>query len=284
MAWVGVASAAVGAGAHAGTDPVLDYLKRFSPIGGGPRFFSDDTLLRLEVDLDGDTQKEVLLSIDRDRNGKQGNGWSVFKKQRGFFKLVGGVTFNDGKAFVGAVEELGRHGLVTFWSSGAGEGSLIAYTLEKGDIQETKIGALEWDQTTNSMRGEALFERYFGAKQREHRPVAEEVSASEFGPKYGIPVVPMTYGEFLNLSDAEQKSISSRYAPSDDGFGKRNPGTVEASETGVEWVPTENSESKGGAAKAPVGVVRDLLLAGALVSGLAVAHLILRSRRAGGGS
>lgn len=54
-------------------DPVGDYLSRFSPLGGDRTIYSSDTLLRLDLDLNGDGQKEVLLSMARDRNGKQGN-------------------------------------------------------------------------------------------------------------------------------------------------------------------------------------------------------------------
>lgn len=57
-------------------DPVGDYLSRFSPLGGDRTIYSSDRLLRLDLDLNGDGQREVLLSMARDRNAKQGNVWS----------------------------------------------------------------------------------------------------------------------------------------------------------------------------------------------------------------
>ena len=92
LQWV-VIVIVLGAGAQAGVDPVKDYLRIYSPLGGGPRFFSDDTLLRLEFDLDGDGQKEVLLSIARNRNGKQGNGWMVYRKEGNVFKSLGNLLY-----------------------------------------------------------------------------------------------------------------------------------------------------------------------------------------------
>src|SRR5438270_14100114 len=73
-------------------DPVKAYLDTFSPLGGDNRIFSDDRLLRLDLDLNNDGQREVLLSMARDRNGKQGNAWSVFAKTEKGFTQVGGLT------------------------------------------------------------------------------------------------------------------------------------------------------------------------------------------------
>ena len=52
----------------AGTEPAHDYLSKFSPLSGDKTIQSSDTLLRLEIDLDGDGQYEVLLSMGRDQD------------------------------------------------------------------------------------------------------------------------------------------------------------------------------------------------------------------------
>ena len=46
-------------------DPARDYLSTFSPPDGDKAIYSSDTLLRLELDLDGDGQYELLLAAPK---------------------------------------------------------------------------------------------------------------------------------------------------------------------------------------------------------------------------
>ena len=274
-----VVAIAFGSVAQASVDPVKDYLERFSPLGGGPRFFSDDTLLRLDIDLDGDGQKEVLLSIARNRNGKQGNGWAVYKREKNIFNYVGGITFSESKIFVGALEEVHSHGLVSFWSSGGGEGSLLAYTIENGTVTETKIGELERDENSERMRGQAVFDKYFGEKQSAIHYQAEEINASDFGPKYNLWVAPLTFSDYLSAPPSEQEAIASR--------SKQNK---DVDRTNGQATPSSAPENSGGSsstvsaentlgAKPPFSVGRNILISILLVGVLCGAHLALRARK-----
>src|SRR3977135_868930 len=102
----------VGAGsiAHAMDDPVQNYLSTFSPLGGTNKFYSNDRLLRLDLDLDNDGRKEVLLSMARDRNGKQGNIWAVYTRTGNGYSQAGGMTFNHSRFYLGLLGD-GRYGL-----------------------------------------------------------------------------------------------------------------------------------------------------------------------------
>jgi hypothetical protein len=268
--------------ACASTDPVKDYLEMFSPLGGGPRFFSDDVLLRLELDIDGDGVNEVLLSIARDRNGKEGNAWLVYKAKNGVFKKIGGMTFNDGGVFVGMVEELHRHGVVKFWPSGGGEGTILAYTLENGEIRESSIGALEHNQDTGGFLGQARFDRYFGPKQRANSRAAQEINASEFGAKYGVRVEPISLVDYLGLPAAEQHVMSERSARNETSTEEPVQKESSVHEEGGNAAFLE-PESSDFARKPAVGFTRDLAMGVGLFGVLSVLHLAVRARKARGG-
>lgn len=265
--------------AQAGVDPVKDYLENFSPLGGGPQFFSDDTLLRLDIDLDGDGDKEVLLSIARNRNGKQGNGWAIYKREKNAFKKVGGITFSESKIFTGVVEEVHRYGLVSFWSAGGGEGTLLAYTIENGKVTETQIGQLERDENSERMRGQAVFDKYFGKKQSAPQYQASEINASEFGPKYNLFVEPRTFSQFISapLSEKDTREPRSKYS-SDDGLitGKGTPSTTLGNADGA--ASTALVQKTLGAAP-PFSAVRKIVIGILLVGVLCGVHLAFRTRK-----
>ena len=94
-------------------DPARDYLSTFSPPDGDKAIYSSDTLLRLELDLDGDGQNEVLLSMARDQNGKLGNVWTVYAKVPTGYKKVGTMTFDPKSFYLGPIDELGDYGLLS---------------------------------------------------------------------------------------------------------------------------------------------------------------------------
>ena len=280
-------------GVQASQDPVKDYLERFSPLGGGPRFYSSDDLLRLDFDLDGDGIDEVFLSIARDRNGKQGNCWQAYKKFGEVFKNVGGITFSGRALFLGYVEELHTYGLVTFWSAGGGEGQILVQTLGKGEVKETKIGALERINGSDRMRGQRMFDKYVRAGQNQVFPAIQEIPVSDFAPKYGLPVEPITYAESFSLNRApafdESAFIDSEPAPS--------PVAVEAPKVAVQdaaapvlMLPQKEAdplpqepkqmEESGSVSRLPASVGRDIFLSVFLVGLLTAVHLWVKGRKA----
>jgi hypothetical protein len=179
-------------------DPVRTFLVGFTPLAGGDdRFFSDDVLMRVDADLDGDGVNEVFLTLQRDRNGKQGNGWAVYKNRNGDYKYVGGVSFGGDDFYVGPVEELSRHGLVTFWPGGGGTGVLLAYTLEKGKIKESTIGEVDRDRRTGELKGRGRLNKYFGGNNPATQHKVQTISAPEFARRYGIKVESKTFSESL---------------------------------------------------------------------------------------
>src|SRR5438045_665237 len=132
---------AVVAVASGAADPIKEYLSSFSPLGGDNRVYSDDRLLRLDLDLNNDGQKEVMLSMARDRDGKQGNVWTAYSKDQNDYHAVGGLTFDPSRFYVGNIDEIHRYGLVTFGPSGGGEGVVRAYLFDGSRIREVQVAA-----------------------------------------------------------------------------------------------------------------------------------------------
>jgi hypothetical protein len=242
--------------------------------------------------LDGDGINEVLLSIARDRNGKQGNCWNVYKTSGEGFTYVGGITFSGRALFLGPVDELHSYGLVTFWSAGAGEGQMIAYTIDKGKVQETKIGALERIDGTDRMRGQRLFDKYANAGQGSVLPPIQEIHAREFVPRYGLPVEPITYAESFSLDPVpvSEKSSLSESKPSP------APVSVDAAQDAVAtalMLPQSGngplpqdlkpSVESGSVARLPLSVGRDIFLSVVLVGLLTGVHLWRKGRKASAG-
>ena len=271
--WLALLAVGFCASALAIDDPVRAYLERFMPLGGGEkRFFSNDELMRLDVDLDGDGVNEVLLSLSRDRNGAQGNGWAVYQNKKGTFEYVGGATFGGGRFYVGPVDELKRHGLVSFWRGGGGTGVLLAFTLEHGNVTETTIGEVDRDELTGDLRGEARLNRYFGKDTPATRHEVQVILAPEFERRYGFKVESKTYDEYLR----EERSVTPAAATEPDQEG------------GVAVTQNVEEPASAGNPESELDVKRETIEArvkmGAVIGVLAAAllgviHLAFRERR-----
>jgi hypothetical protein len=195
---------AVALHAYAGADPVKDYLSTFSPFDGDKTIYSSDRLLRLDLDLNNDGQKEVLLSMGRDRNGKQGNVWVIYKKTKSGYVEVGGMTFSASGFYLGEIAEMGGYGLVTFWPAGAGEGVLLAYVYDGSTIHKAQIGEVRRDRVTREVKGAELRRRYSGKNAIVGDDVIAPISAQELVKKYGVSVEAKTYEQVLREHAASQ--------------------------------------------------------------------------------
>jgi hypothetical protein len=179
------------------SDPVQDYLSHFTFYDGNKNVYSSDRLLRLDIDLNNDGRKEVLLSMGRDRNGKQGNVWVVYKKTKSGYIEVGGMTFSASGFYLGEIPETGGYGLVTFWPAGAGEGVLLAYVYDGSTIREAQIGEVRRDPVTRELKGAELLRRYSGKNAIVGDDVIAPISAQELASKYGISVEAKTYEQVV---------------------------------------------------------------------------------------
>jgi hypothetical protein len=148
-------------------DPARDYLSNFSPLDRDKKIYSSDTLLRLELDLDGDGQYEVLLSMARDQDGKRGNVWVVYANTpMGYTRAKGvPVTFNPKSFYLGPTEDVGDYGLVTFNSTGDGGGVLLAYQFADLAVREVEVASVTRDAPTvdpesGQLRGQAVVDKY----------------------------------------------------------------------------------------------------------------------------
>ncbi len=188
----------------AASDPVGDYISRFSPLGGDKTVYSSDTLLRLDLDLNGDGQNEVLLSMARDRNAKQGNVWSVYAQAADGYAALGTMTFNSSRFYLGSIDELSRYGLVTFWPGGGGEGTLAGYLLDGATIREVQVAAVTRDAQNGELRGQEVLDKYM-SKAVIGDTVTTSIDADTLARQYGIKIDRRTYREVAeNLSRSQQ--------------------------------------------------------------------------------
>src|SRR2546423_2725615 len=201
-------------------DPVKAYLDAFSPLGGDNRIFSDDRLLRLDLDLNNDGRREVLLSMARDRNGKQGNVWSVFANTGAGFTQVGGITVSPTGFYLGAIDETNGYGIVSFWPAGGGTGRYGAYSFDGSKINETQLGAIDRNPQTLQLAGNGIeiaakysmsvpdalreqgerFRREHGIKMPDPAAFVTQVDtigASDLSEQYGVKIEAKTYEQAL---------------------------------------------------------------------------------------
>ena len=193
-------------GALGEADPVRDYLDKLSVLGGDNNVYSDDRLLRLDADIDGDGVNEVFITLGRDRNGKQGNAWSIYSVKKDKAEYLGGATFNDGGIYVGRVEEIHAYGIVSYWSAGGGEGQIMVTTLKNGHMSERSLGAVERNRETGVTKGRELLDKYFKRDANAPRQMAQEITAEELRQKYGVKVESEKYSEYLERDSKERKA------------------------------------------------------------------------------
>ena len=173
-------------------DPSRDYLSTFSPPDGDKAIYSSDTLLRLELDLDGDGQNEVLLSMARDQNGKLGNVWTVYAKVPTGYKKVGTMTFDPKSFYLGPIDELGDYGLVTFRPTGDGKGSLSAYLFNGATLHDVEITSVTPDTPTRDTdtdrpMGQAIVDKY-KSQAADAADALTSINAGDLAKKYDLKV------------------------------------------------------------------------------------------------
>jgi hypothetical protein len=174
------------------TDPARDYLSTFSPLGGDNAIYSSDTLLRLELDLDGDGQYEVLLSMARDQDGKLGNVWAVFAKTPTGYTKIGTMTFNPKSFYLGPIEDLGDYGLVTFKPTGEGTGTLSAYLFNGASLRNVEITSVTPDTPTRDPEldrpvGQAIVDKYM-RQAADATGALTSSNAGDLAKKYDLKV------------------------------------------------------------------------------------------------
>ena len=200
-------------------DPARDYLSTFSPPDGDKAIYSSDTLLRLELDLDGDGQNEVLLSMARDQSGKLGNVWTVYAKVPTGYKKVGTMTFDPKSFYLGPIDELGDYGLVTFRPTGDGKGSLFAYlfngvTLHDVEITSVTPDAPTRDAETDRPMGQAIVDKY-KSQAADAADALTPINAGDLAKKYDLKVagdqqtasVPLSIASPLRSETESSRSI-----------------------------------------------------------------------------
>jgi hypothetical protein len=116
---------------------IKDYLSKpptepwFGPEEGS-------AVLRMQADLNGDGQDEVLLSRAGLTNGQQGHIWNVYSPKKGAFAYVGQCIFHPAAVFIGKFED-NEWGIVTYFRDGPDRGALMLVTVTEEGMQERKL-------------------------------------------------------------------------------------------------------------------------------------------------
>lgn len=179
---------------------VKTYLASFASFSGSSAIFSDDRILSLDLDLNNDGSTETLVSMARNRNGKQGNVWNVYKADG---SSVGTMTFSPSRFYIGALEGE-KYGLATFGPAGAGEGTMWGYVFDGKSIQQIALGNVVLNRKTMKLEGEEIINKFLGEKAIVGEDVVTSIGAAELASKYGVKIDPRTYQQAL----AEEMSAS----------------------------------------------------------------------------
>lgn len=183
----------------ASNDPVVDFLAGPRPDVRLPGYYPSDKVLRLDLDLQGNGQIETLLTLNRDRDGKEGNRWVVYKKTDSGYQVVGNMTFSPSRFYLGQIDELGRYGLVTFWPGGGGKGIFLAYIYDGTSIQEQDVAKVtgQVDPATGDRLQSKAEKKYLYDKVTKGDDVLKEIDAKELAAKYGLKIESKTYKQAM---------------------------------------------------------------------------------------
>lgn len=80
----------------ASDDPVRYFLDQPSGLRTLPGFYSSDKVFVLYLDLQGNGEMEALVTLNRDRDGHEGNEWVVYKWTPAGYRSIGTMTFDGG--------------------------------------------------------------------------------------------------------------------------------------------------------------------------------------------
>jgi hypothetical protein len=162
-------------------DPVADYKqeKKLDP---------SDILYRWECDINGDGKNEVFLvlreSFKEDREDRQTPSWRVYiadSNGMGYVRSTGTdigqeITpalpqIDPDHVFVGYIEEIQKHGLVTITANASRTGEemshIVAYVVESDYLK--RISLSESEAATRS----TLYEKYLVGEKRTHLQLQE---------------------------------------------------------------------------------------------------------------
>jgi hypothetical protein len=183
----------------ASNDPVKDFLAGPRPDVRDPGYYASDKVLRLDLDLQGNGQIETLITLNRDRDGKEGNRWAVFKKTDSGYQNVGTMVFSPSRFYLGQIDELGKYGLVTFWPGGGGSGVFVGYVYDRTSVQQQVITRAtgEIDPTTGDRKQVKAEKKYLHDKVTQGDSVVKTIDAKELAKKYGLKIESKTYKEAL---------------------------------------------------------------------------------------
>ncbi|MBX7156892.1 MAG: hypothetical protein K1X66_00700 [Verrucomicrobiae bacterium] len=205
------------------TDPVRDFLHSPHPsfLSTHPsNFFKSDRLLRIDIDLNNDGKKEMLLSLSRDIDGHQGNIWKIHQKINGEFEYVGEMTFHENQFYIGHIDELGQYGLVCFGPGGGGTGNFNAYLFDGEKITETIFARIERNEKTYKfednvlLKKRELFKKYLDDKMVRGKDIIQEIPIQELAKRYGLRVDPLTYEQALDEEMARESKTNAQPIPS----------------------------------------------------------------------
>jgi hypothetical protein len=196
------------------TDPARDYLSNFAPLGGDNAIYTSDNLLRLELDLDGDGQDEVLLSMARDQNGKQGNVWAVYAKTPTGYTKIGTLTFDPKRFYLGPIEDLGDYGLVTFKATGEGKGTLTASLFNGVTLRDVEITSVTPDTLTSDPEldrpmGQAIVDKYMSQAANAAEAITT-MNAADLAKKYGLRATGAQPASSISSSTTSPQSSTSQ--------------------------------------------------------------------------
>lgn len=183
--------------AFASDDPINDFIRTRKTWDSG--YYATDRVLRLDLDLQGNGQTETLLTLNRDRDGKAGNDWKVYKKTSNGYQQIGEMTFSPTRFYLGPIDELGKYGLVAFYPGGAGNGVFWSYVYDGTVIHEQEIGKVtgKLDASGNRIQSEAE-KKYLHDKVTKGNGIVTEIDATELKSKYGVKIEEKSYNEALH--------------------------------------------------------------------------------------
>ncbi len=162
-------------------DPVADYKDE-------RKLDSSDIVYRWEGDINGDGKNEVFLelkeSFKKDREDRQAPSWRVYiadSKGAGYVRSTGtdlgqGITpalpqIDPDRVFIGYIEELQTHGLLTINAEVSRTGEevshIVAYVVESDHLKRIPLSESE------SASRSTLYAKYLTGEKRSHLQLQE---------------------------------------------------------------------------------------------------------------
>lgn len=176
-------------------DPVKDFLQGPVSYLRDLGYYATDKVFRLDLDLQGNGQIETLVTLNRDRDGQQGNVWRVYKKTATGYESIGTMTFSREHFYLGKIDELNEYGLLTFGPAGGHTGSITAYIDDGNSIRETSLTGVE--SVENLSKEGRPFKKYLEDKATNGADVIKVIDAKELADKYGIHIEKESYRDAL---------------------------------------------------------------------------------------